>query len=65
VSTLSTQLGQRSREQALGLSADGKPDYVLYGPSVQGTTLWYLDNNVFTGSANGPTLPAGWSLTQR
>jgi hypothetical protein len=25
----------------------------------------HLDNNVFTGSANGPTLPAGWSLTQR
>jgi hypothetical protein len=38
---------------------------VLYGPSVQGTTLWYLDNNVLTGSANGTTLPAGWSLTQR
>jgi hypothetical protein len=50
---------------AADFDRDGKPDYVLYGPSVQGTTLWYLDNNVFTGSANGPTLPAGWSLTQR
>jgi hypothetical protein len=50
---------------AADFNADGKPDYVLYRPSVQGTTLWYLDNNVFTGSANGPTLPAGWSLTQR
>jgi hypothetical protein len=50
---------------AADFNADGKPDYVLYGPSVQGTILWYLDNNVLTGSANGPTLPAGWSLTQR
>jgi hypothetical protein len=50
---------------AADFNADGKPDYVLYSPSVQGTTLWYLDNNVFTGSANGPTLPAGWSLIQR
>ena len=31
---------------AADFNADGKPDYVLYRPSVQGTTLCYLDNNV-------------------
>jgi outer membrane protein assembly factor BamB len=26
------------------------------------TMVWYLNNNVFIGSASGPTLPAGWQV---
>jgi hypothetical protein len=36
---------------------------VLYNTITRQTTIWYLNNNVFIGSAFGPTLPAGWSLT--
>jgi hypothetical protein len=35
----------------------------LYKASTRQTTMWYLNNNVYAGGANGPTLPAGWSLT--
>ena len=43
-------------------NGDSKPDYVLYNASTRGTAVWYLNNNVFLGSAYGPTLPAGWTL---
>ena len=43
-------------------NGDGKPDYVLYNASTRRTAVWYLNNNVFLGSAYGPTLPAGWTL---
>ena len=41
---------------------DGKPDYVLYNANTRETSVWYLNNNVFIGSAYGPTLAAGWGL---
>ena len=47
-------------------NGDGHPDYVLQNANTQQTpiqtAIWYLNNNVCTGSAFGPTLPAGWSL---
>src|SRR5262249_23239026 len=41
---------------------DGKPDLALYNGNTLQTVVWYMNNNVRVGSANGPTLPAGWSL---
>src|SRR5437773_2298653 len=43
-------------------NGDGHPDYLLYKPNTRQTAIWYLNNNVFTSGAWGPTLPAGWSL---
>ena len=43
-------------------NGDGSPDFILYKASTRQTAIWYLNNNVFVGSAYGPTLPAGWSL---
>jgi FG-GAP-like repeat len=39
-----------------------KPDYVLYNGATRQTAVWYLNNNVFLGSAYGPILPAGWNM---
>jgi hypothetical protein len=41
---------------------DGKADYVLFNASTRRTAIWYLNNNAFSSSAFGPTLPAGWNL---
>jgi FG-GAP-like repeat len=41
---------------------DGHSDYLLYNSSTRQTAIWYLNNNVFIGSAIGPTVPAGWSV---
>jgi hypothetical protein len=41
---------------------DGHSDYLLYNSSTQQTAIWYLNNNVFIGSAFGPNLPGGWQL---
>ena len=43
-------------------NGDGKTDYVLQNVSTRQTALWYLNNNTFLGGADGPTIPAGWSL---
>src|SRR6266404_6065719 len=43
-------------------NGDGHPDYVLRTTSTRQTAIWYLNNNVFIGSAYGPTLRAGWGL---
>jgi hypothetical protein len=43
-------------------NGNGKPDYVLYNANTHRTAVWYLNNNVYAGSAYGPTLPAGWGL---
>jgi hypothetical protein len=40
----------------------GRPDYVLQNPNTRQTAIWYLNNNVFVGSAYGPTVPPGWNL---
>jgi len=37
-------------------------DYVLYQATTRRTAIWYLDNNIYQGSAFGPTLPPGWAL---
>ena len=44
------------------MNGDGKPDFVLYSASTHRTAIWYLNNNVYIGGANGPTIPAGWTL---
>jgi uncharacterized protein YbdZ (MbtH family) len=41
---------------------DGHPDFVLFNAATLQTAVWYMDNNVHVGGANGPTLPAGWSV---
>jgi hypothetical protein len=43
-------------------NGDSKQDYVLYNGSTRHTAVWYLNNNVFAGSAFAPTLPAGWNV---
>jgi hypothetical protein len=43
-------------------NGNGKPDYVLYNAAARQTALYYLNNNVYAGSALGPVLPAGWNL---
>jgi hypothetical protein len=50
------------RATVADFNGDGYPDYVLQNTSTHQTTLWYLNNNVYIGSATAPTLPAGWSL---
>src|SRR6266513_516873 len=47
---------------ATDFNHNGKPDYVLYAASTRHSAVWYLNNNVFAGSAYGPILPAGWNV---
>ena len=47
---------------AYDFNQDGKPDYVLFNAVTHQTAVWYLNNNVFVGSAFGPTLPANWKV---
>jgi hypothetical protein len=35
---------------------------LLYDVNTQQTGIYYLDNNVYVGSAYGPTTLPGWSL---
>jgi hypothetical protein len=43
-------------------NGDARPDLLLFNAGTRQTAVWYMNNNVRTGNANGPTLPAGWSL---
>ena len=43
-------------------NGDARPDLLLLNVGTRQTALWYMNNNVRVGTANGPTLPAGWSL---
>ena len=43
-------------------NGNGKPDDVLYNASTRRTAFYYLNNNVYAGSALGPSPPAGWTL---
>ncbi len=43
-------------------NGDAKPDLLLFNAATRQTAVWYMNNNVRIGSANGPTLPGGWSL---
>ena len=47
---------------AYDFNQDGKPDYVLFNAVTHQTAVWYLNNNVFVGSAFGPTPPANWKV---
>ena len=51
-----------ARAAVADFKGDSSPDYVLQRPSTHETAIWYLDNNVYTGSDSGPTLPASWDL---
>src|SRR5436309_13328539 len=42
-------------------NGDGHPDYVLQNACTHQTAIWYLNNNVYIGSAWGPTL-RGWLI---
>ena len=48
--------------KAADFNGDAKPDYVLYNANTRRTAVWYMNNNVFVGSAYGPTLAVGWGL---
>ena len=45
-----------------GFNRDEHPDYLLFNATTRATVIWYMNNNVHTTGAYGPTLPAGWSL---
>jgi hypothetical protein len=48
-------------------NGDSKSDYVLYKASTRQTAIYYLNNNVYVGSAYGPTLPqvGAWSRSEQ
>lgn len=52
----------KSQTRNTDFNSDGRTDFVLYNPTTRRSALWYLTNNVFTGSAYGPTPPVGWKL---
>ena len=43
-------------------NGDARPDLLLFNAGTRQTAVWYMNNNVRIGNANGPTLPGGWSL---
>jgi hypothetical protein len=51
-----------ARAAVADFNSDGHPDYVLRRPSTRQTAIWYLNNNIFIGSAFGPSITAGWVL---
>jgi len=42
-------------------NGDARPDLLLFNAGTRQTAVWYMNNNVRIGNANGPTLPGGWS----
>lgn len=49
-------------ELATDYNGDYHPDLALFNTSTRKVAFWYLNNNVFIGSAYGPTPPVGWQL---
>ena len=43
-------------------NGDARPDLLLFNAGTRQTAVWYMNNNVRIGNANGPTLPGGWSV---
>ena len=39
-------------------NGDARPDLLLFNAGTRQTAVWYMNNNVRIGNANGPTLPA-------
>jgi hypothetical protein len=56
------QAASAARAAVTDFNSDGHPDYVLQNVSTRRTAIWYLNNNVYVGSAYGPTLAIGWGL---
>src|SRR5207249_5892861 len=48
--------------QVADFNGDGHPDWVLRNAGTSQTAIWYMNNNVFSSGAYGPTLAAGWGL---
>ena len=42
--------------------SDDHPDYLLFNANTMQTAIWYLNGPSFVSAANGPTLPADWSV---
>src|SRR6478736_850988 len=42
---------------------DAHSDFLLSNGATRQTAIWYLNNNVLIGTAFGPTLPGGWSVS--
>ena len=42
---------------------DGKSDYLLFNPTTRQTAIWYLSVTTRIGSAFGPTIAAGYTLS--
>jgi PQQ enzyme repeat len=51
-----------ARAAVADFNGDDHPDWVLRNAGTRRTAIWYLNDNVFVGSAYGPTLAAGWGL---
>jgi hypothetical protein len=47
---------------ATDFNSDARPDFLLYNTGAHQTAVWYMNNNVHTGGASGPTLPGGWGV---
>jgi hypothetical protein len=43
-------------------NGDARPDLLLFNAGTRETAVWYMNNNVRIGHANGPTLLGGWSV---
>jgi hypothetical protein len=43
-------------------NGDARPDLLLFNAGTRQTAVWYMNNNVRIGNANGPTLPVGWTV---
>jgi plastocyanin len=49
--------------QVADFNGDGHPDWVLRNAGTSQTAIWYMNNNIFSSGAYGPTLAAGWGLS--
>src|SRR6266496_1733332 len=45
-------------------NSDARPDFLLSNTATRQTAVWYMNNNVHSGTASGPILPAGWSVAR-
>jgi hypothetical protein len=41
---------------------DANSDLLLFNATTRQTVVWYMNNNVRIGRANGPTLPGAWTV---
>src|SRR6476619_3620464 len=43
-------------------NGDARPDLLLFNATTRETAVWYMNNNVRIGRANGPTLTGVWTV---